>query len=170
MTNKKNNVISVARALSTVAIVICHIVRFYEIIPGREAIAQIFNVGVYIFFLISGFLYGAEGKRISNIRNYMQFLLNRAGRVFLPMLIWLSISLAVMMYRGETIAVYDAIMSFLGLTGVNFVFRFIAINTLPTNGHLWFATVIALCYILTPVSQMLADKLLEVIEKSNYEP
>jgi len=60
MSCRKNNIewVSSARVLATVFILLCHVVKFYTIIPGHMELGQLFNVGVPMFIIISGYLYG----------------------------------------------------------------------------------------------------------------
>jgi len=57
--------ITVIRAAAMILIVLCHYVSWY---PSISFVGQVFNVGVPLFFVISGFLYG--GKTIENIPNW----------------------------------------------------------------------------------------------------
>ena len=51
----KDNAISMLRFISMLMIIACHICQHYEI-----ELAFWFNVGVQVFFMISGFLYGQK--------------------------------------------------------------------------------------------------------------
>ena len=55
----RDSSISLIRLTGTVCILLCHLSSWF----GIAALAQLFNVGVPVFLLISGFLYG--GKAIS---------------------------------------------------------------------------------------------------------
>ena len=58
----ESKIISITRVTAMVLIVLCHYVRWYSHISW---IGQFFNVGVGIFFLISGFLHGQ--KKIQSV-------------------------------------------------------------------------------------------------------
>ena len=50
--------VAVLRVTAMFFILICHIIRYYDFIPKSENLGQFFNIGVQIFFVISGILYG----------------------------------------------------------------------------------------------------------------
>lgn len=52
--------LSISRVVATLGIVICHIISYYTIIPGHDILGHFFNVGVPMFIIISGFLYGKK--------------------------------------------------------------------------------------------------------------
>ena len=53
ISKKESNIIGTIRGIAMIFIVICHYVSWF---PQFSAAGQIFNVGVPIFFLISGYL------------------------------------------------------------------------------------------------------------------
>lgn len=55
ITKSSSSGITWLRALSMISIVICHLAQFYQ-----NNMSQVFNVGVQIFIIISGFLYGCK--------------------------------------------------------------------------------------------------------------
>lgn len=57
---KRNSVIQIARIIAMISIILCHIIKYYTFIPGSQFLNVVFNVGVQIFLLISGFLYGQK--------------------------------------------------------------------------------------------------------------
>lgn len=53
--------------------------------------SQFFNVGVHIFLIISGYLYGK--RKINSNTTYIKWLIKRAKRILLPLYIFLVILL-----------------------------------------------------------------------------
>ena len=136
-----------------VLIVICHTVKYYTFIPGHSKLNQVFNVGVYVFLLISGFLYGGK-----EIREYGKWLLGRVKKVVLPasvvslcdiVLLWcLGASL-----RKTTILAY--VFNLQGLLFLNWDFFCLLFEEIPNLGPLWFTTIIMICYLSLPFLQSL---------------
>ncbi|MBR4723604.1 MAG: acyltransferase family protein, partial [Clostridia bacterium] len=57
ISREESNIISVIRVFAMFLIVLCHISYTY----GKFAfIGQVFNVGVDVFFIVSGFIYGQK--------------------------------------------------------------------------------------------------------------
>lgn len=65
---KKNNAIVLLRVMSMFMIILCHISFYYTFLPGSGFVGQFLNVGVQIFLLISGFLYGRK-----TLTNFLSF-------------------------------------------------------------------------------------------------
>lgn len=139
------------RVVSMICIVLCHIVCYYTFIPGHAVLGQVFNVGVYVFLLISGYLYG--GKTISNFRKW---IIVRWRKIVMPMLIVVLLDAIILFMIGENILA-DSILYFLNLQGLSFVSgAFSVLNPGVANlGALWFVTIIMLCYCLIPTLQLL---------------
>lgn len=57
---RKNPVISLSRVIGMLFILICHTIKYYSFIPGHGILGNFFNCGVYIFLIISGYLYGGK--------------------------------------------------------------------------------------------------------------
>ncbi|MCF2660187.1 hypothetical protein JQM83_13475 [Parabacteroides distasonis] len=57
-----------------IMIVICHMLQYYD-----NELSRWFNVGVQIFFVISGFLYGSK-----YVHNPILFLKKAAIKIFIP--------------------------------------------------------------------------------------
>ena len=138
------------RVFSTVLIVLCHIVRYYTFIPGSGSINQFLNIGVQIFLLISGYLYGAKHV------NAVPWLYARAKRVWLPVVIVTAADVAVMAAMNSKTDALTFIMYLFNLHGLLFLnWRFFSkfIQEIPNLGHLWFTTIIMLCYLIVPLLQ-----------------
>ena len=84
----KNASISVSRVAATILIVICHIVKYYTFIPGSSLLGQVFNVGVPMFVIISGYLYGEKRDSKWTKEKVKTFMFDRWMRVSFPCQIW----------------------------------------------------------------------------------
>lgn len=145
-TSQRDNSISLTRVIACLFIIICHLGSYFDSV----VIGQLFNVGVPIFFLISGYLYGE--KRIKNIGD---FLFKRYIRLEIPALIWLAIvCISAVIRHTEIPALHKCIFIFLNLQGLNFIFT--KIQDLFIGP--WFFTNIMFCYIFYVVFQKIEDK------------
>lgn len=133
---KKNVSLQILRIFSMFMIVICHLCSESGI-SIIVNMAQFFNVGVFIFLFISGYLYGKK----SNI-NSKDFFYNRFKKLMLPFYIFL---------------IY---IIFLNILKNDFAFRYLFSNlfnlqyffgSLSGMEHLWFMTELMICYLITPI-------------------
>lgn len=133
---KKDISIEVFRVMAMIFIILCHLVQ--ELNSNIiEVTASFFNVGVFMFLFISGYLYG--NKEIINIPKW---LIRRFLRLQIP--IWIFVIPVFIVYAFEGTFKWKYVwihlldlQSFFG-TGVGLT-------------HLWFVTVIMICYLLTPI-------------------
>ena len=143
-----DNSVSLVRLTGMVCILLCHLFAWI----GIAALSQLFNVGVPLFLLISGFLYG--GKPVKP----RSFLANRYLRVTLPVGIFILLLSVFLFFSARESASFGTIpLYMLNLQGLNFLCGYIPYWELcGGTGHLWFITVLMLCYLL-----MLALKRIE---------
>lgn len=142
---KESYSISVIRVLAMILILICHIVQRYPNTFINET-AQIFNVGVFIFLFISGFLYG--GKNISNIK---QWYLKRAIRILVPLYVFsIFLWLIDIIFFNISIPFKYFIVYLLNLQGV--------LGSIEGGYHLWFLTALMFCYLITPLLNKYKEK------------
>ena len=120
-----------------VLVIICHIMQHEQ-----SPLANWFNVGVQIFLCISGYLYGLAPKRST-----IEFYHDRFLKILIPFYIaYLSFALVEYVFFRE---VFDVLRFLCGL----FCRAFIS-----GAGHLWYVSLILLCYILTPLLQLYRDR------------
>jgi len=102
--------------------------------------AQFLNVGVQVFFIISAFLYGK--KRINNVRVW---LLRRGLRILIPFYLFMLI---LFVYKSEFLSLdvgyVKPLIYMLNLQGFLH-------NYTTGAAHLWFVSVIMVCYFITPL-------------------
>lgn len=128
--------ISSVRIISLLLIIICHILQGLE-----YELAFWFNIGVQIFFFISGYLYGS--KDIEDIKNYY---LKRIKKILLPLSILVIVMLIIeYVFTNNTYSFNQILINVFGLGGV--------LGTLKTLSHTWFVTYILICYLITPILQ-----------------
>lgn len=125
------------RAFAILLIISCHLLQGLG-----SSLAFVFNVGVQIFLVISGFLYGR--KTICT----RMWLRKRFVAVYIPYIIFLIIVFPIFFLfspenvnSSKVVAHVLDIQEYLG--GVNGL------------GHLWYMTAIALCYLVTPILQLM---------------
>lgn len=133
--------LSVIRVLSMCLIVACHITQKYDM-----PIAFLLNIGVQIFFFTSGFLYGK--LEITSIKDFIK---KRFTKVYIPYFL-----VILLLISGYTIFSIESI----SIKQIIFYLLNIQYFTKPIGGgnHLWFLTVIMLCYAITPFLQKAIKK------------
>ena len=144
----ESNIISLVRVFATFLIVMCHYIVIYSKVAW---LSMVFNVGVELFFIISGFLYGQ--KKIIGVRKW---LIKQIYKIAVPIYLYYLISgilLCAMRQLGD-INLIGVIKQLLFLNG----FIGGGIGNIATS-HLWFMSYILLCYAITPILQILRGKL-----------
>ena len=121
--------LSVLRLFAMFLIIACHYCQFYD-----NEWAWWLNVGVQIFFVLSGFLYGNKCIEKPLLWLKRQFL-----KILIPYYTFLLI--AILLY---------AIFCPQNLSPINIVGSFFCVSTIKGIGHLWFVGNILFCYFLTP--------------------
>lgn len=140
ISKKESNIIGTIRGIAMIFIVICHYVSWF---PQFSAAGQIFNVGVPIFFLISGYLYGQKNIGAS----YKRWFCKQFRKIVLPLYIYYAIVGSLLLLLGKLgdinlISFCKLMLNLQGIVGGS------AGNI--TTGHLWFITYILICYLITP--------------------
>ena len=131
-----------------ILIVLCHVIKKYSFIPGYQFMGQFLNVGVQIFIIISGYLYGMKvvsggGK----FESASSFIWKRLLKVSLPVQLFALMLLA---YYGMD-EIWHTIILLLNIQGIGFIIDTDLFWAGPKMGHTWFVTVILLCYLITPL-------------------
>lgn len=121
-------------------IVICHILQYYN-----NNLCYWFNVGVQIFFIISGYLYG--GKAIDNP---ICFIVRQFKKILIPYyLVLLLIIMTYIIVCPEQLHITSVVKA---------VF---CAGTIQGVGHLWFVGYILLCYALIPYLYWIKESIKE---------
>lgn len=145
LSSSESKSLSWIRVAAMLSIVICHLFQAYQ---GRWS--DVFNMGVQVFFVLSGFLYGH--KLLSDWRAWAK---NRIRRVYQPYLLFLIAVIPLYAFFHEEAMNWKALpVYFLNLQGFRLLPRlgFLKIEGLR---HVWFITAIMCAYLSTPLLQRL---------------
>ena len=137
ITPQQKNAITIVRVLSMLMIITCHILQGYN-----RPSAFLFNVGVQIFFLLSGFLYGKI-----EIKSITLFVKKRFVKLYVPfILIVLCCAMVYMIFNVADVSIRTIVPYILNIQG------FVGEGIAGLN-HLWFLSVLMICYFITPIAQ-----------------
>ena len=137
---RSNLTVIICRVLGMFMIILCHIGTSI----GNSAIGEIFQVGVQLFLFISGYLYGSK-----KIEDKKKWLWNRFLRISIPCYIFLLFLLCILVSKNIDIHFESVLLYLLNLQGYQHIVCFLpAANNLIGAAHLWFITIIMLCYFL----------------------
>ena len=151
MMRKRNCSIVCLRVVSTLLIVLCHIIKYYTFIPGSAHFNQFLDVGVQVFLLISGYLYGGK-----IIKDYNAWFYGRAKRIWLPEIIVVIFDvtiMALMNIKTDSITFIIYLFNLQGILFLNWRFFSRVIKEITNCGPLWFTTIIMICYLIVPLLQ-----------------
>lgn len=134
----RDNTITIVRVAAMLMIIGCHLCNYLRI----NILAMVLNVGVYVFLLISGILY--SNRRIDDP---CTFLKRRWIKLCVPMY-YLILFLLITSRSNPITDTFKALpIYFLNLQGIDFLFPIRGIPHIKGAEHLWFLTIIMLCYI-----------------------
>lgn len=146
MNSRYDYSISYARVCAMFFIIICHLGSHF----GSVLIGQFFNVGVPIFFMISGYLYG--GRSILDLKTWLK---KRMIRLYIPLMLWGICMSVFTLMQGETLpSIKEYMFFFLNLHGLNFLFY----NMPDLAWGPWFLTVIMFCYFFVALYQLIEKR------------
>jgi len=141
ISEKESKAIVITRAIAMLCIVICHVFQAYD-----SPLANLFNVGVPVFFCISGFLYGNK-----QIDNWGKWSVGRIKKVYLPYFILLVITAPLCaIFAPNTVDLGGVFIHIVNLQGFTHSFGGAYIAGISNT---WFVTAIMLCYLMTPLLQ-----------------
>lgn len=130
--------LSYLRVAALISIVSCHFLQAYD-----NDWAWILNIGVQVFFFISGYLYGHRG-----ILNWIDWYKRRLIRVYLPFLLTTFTFIVVFLFFAPENISFSRVVSHAAATQWFF-------GSISGLNHLWFITAILICYLATPLLQSL---------------
>lgn len=137
LASKKDNAIDYIRVISMAMIVLCHYFMYYD-----NVLAWWFNVGVQVFFLISGFLYSGR-----DIGNPVEFIAKQFKKILVPYYIFMiPVTVLYVLFARDAVSAGSIIKVFL------------CAGTLQGIEHLWFIPYILLSYLITPYLYWFAEK------------
>lgn len=162
--NQRSHSITCLRVLSMILIVLCHSISYYTFIPWSAHLNQFLSVGVQVFLLISGYLYGR-----GTITNYRQWIYGRANRIWLPVAIVVLVDVSLMYLIKIKTDLFTFVMYLLNLHGLLFLnwffFRRFIIE-IKNLGPLWFTTIIMICYMIVPLLQYIYQRVYKATSNS----
>lgn len=135
--SNRNVSIQLIRILATIMIVTDHMFHYYNF-PMKSLVLQIANSGVFIFLFISGLLFGQK-----EISNWKQWFLKRLTRVLIPFWLFVLVDFTIEEILRHDITIKQILAYAFNLQGL-FGIRL-------TSNHLWFLTLLMICYLITPV-------------------
>lgn len=133
---KKDVSIQIIRIIAMISIILCHLVQ--EVNNKYFLMfAQFLNVGVFIFLIISGYLYGKK-----EIKNPAEWIKKRFIKLMIPIYIFLIPVFLIYFYED----IFQIKYIFIHIFNLQRIF-----GTGIGLGHLWFMTILMFCYLLTPL-------------------
>lgn len=148
--NNQSNAIKLIRAISALMIVWCHIFQGLN-----NELAWWFNVGVQIFLFMSGFLMAKD-----HINSPSIFLKKRLNKILIPYYILLFITIFIYNIFNIEISLNNTLTYIFCLQGITYN------NIIPGLEHLWFISIIIICYILTLILNTQRERMIK--NKSSY--
>lgn len=150
----KDSDITMIRIVAMIMIVLCHLCTWF----GYSALGLVFDVGVQIFFFISGWCY-CEKK----IKQPVKWLVERWRKLCIPAYVWSSVMLLITYFVGEWKApLWQYVLSHgFNLQGWDQVFPGIHLEwiiCINGCGPMWFLTALMFCYLIMLVVKYLAWK------------
>lgn len=134
------------RVIGTVLILLCHLTQ-QNVNPYIQKMSQFFNIGVPIFFILSGFLFGINPK---GIKEWKGWYVRRIKRIYIPYEIFIVILAVIYFLQGLNVFTKDWLLLVIGAQGSN-VGVWGAEQT-------WFISALLLCYLFTPLISWLIVK------------
>lgn len=134
---QRDKKIQLLRIVAMFMIVACHLVQEYNS-NILSMTAQFFNVGVYVFLLISGFLYGSK-----EIGSFSKWFSKRMIKLLIPVYIFMIFVFVLDFLLLGNFSVEKIFVYLFNLQGV--------FGGIQGAGHLWFLTTIMFCYALVPL-------------------
>lgn len=109
ISSSQSKAISLIRALAMFSIVACHFLQYYD-----NRFAWVLNVGVQVFLVLSGYLYGHKV-----IIGWRQWYVRRAMKIYLPyVLFFAAYATACVACQKATLNVLQVVSYFINIQGI----------------------------------------------------
>lgn len=141
----------VIRFLGVILILLCHYTEQSTNVLLNMS-AQFLNIGVPIFIILSGFLFGVRDGG----KNALSWYMKRIKRIYIPYELFVIILAVITLLHGGKIITRDWLFLVLGLQG--------SVVGVYGAEQIWFITALLFCYLLTPVIRFIV---LEIRESRN---
>lgn len=134
------------RAAATIMILLCH---FCSQKGGFlfNAAAQVLNIGVPLFFILSGYLFGRNGVQAP----YRKWFIRRLQRLWIPYWMFLAALAVVHLVKGLDVLTMDWLLLLFGLQG--------SIVGVWGAEQTWFISALLICYGMTPWISIAAERM-----------
>lgn len=157
--DSRDIVLTLLHIIGMLLILLCHFFQAEKI----YYISEIVISGVPLFLFTSGFL---SGKK--EIKNIGKWYLKKAKRVLIPYYVFILLIFAI--YGISDIAevsLSQSLYCLFNAQGINYtMINFDAYRSAAGTGHLWYITIITICYLLTPVLQKFRKIKLTMCQKA----
>ena len=130
------------RSIAMISIVVGHLFQSLE-----SSLIYVFNVGVQVFLIISGYLYGHR-----MIVEWRQWFTKRFLKIYLPYLLFILVVIPLLFVLTKEGGAKNFIVYLSCTQGL------LGGYAIEGLGHLWFLTAIIICYFITPVLQFIREK------------
>ena len=144
---KKDYNLSMIRFIAMFMVIFCHIFEeigfAYKYSVNIGILGNFLAIGVQIFLMLSGYLYGKRENLFNNRPGggYIEFILKNFKKILVDYYIYLIlIIIPVYYFRNPKILTFDNVFALFTFSGM-----FHGVN------HLWFIPYILFCYLLTPL-------------------
>lgn len=129
--------ITYLRSFATLCIFGCHLL----FIANEYKLSMWANVGVPIFLIISAYLFSGRMYRSNNIKHFFK---KRVTSIFIPYEIYIVCVIIVLLILGKPPKLKAILLYGFGLSAFSNV-------SILGLGHLWYITIILICYLITPI-------------------
>ena len=124
------------RLLAMMLIISCHICQYLD-----NEWAWWLNIGVQIFFILSGYLYGGK-----EIKDPIKWIGQQFKKILIRYYIFLFIAIGLYIIFVSNVLSIESIVS-----------SFFCVGVIKGIGHLWFVGYILFCYLITPYLSQLTS-------------
>ena len=136
---QKDYSISLIRLISIIFIILCHFFQYFD-----HFLAWHFNIGVQLFLIISGFLWGYERYKNFDIARWWK---STKKIMFDYILVCIITFLLNKIFSTNNLEFFDLL---------KMIFGFFIIKGAT---HLWFVPLILFCYLITPMLSFFKEKI-----------
>lgn len=145
ITSSESLAVSYLRVLALLSIISCHVLQAMD-----NRWAWVLNMGVQVFFFISGFLYGHK-----DVQDWVRWYKNRFKKIYFPFIITAVVFMICYKVFTTTEVKPRSVLAYITATQW-------FMGGVKGLGHLWFVTAILLCYLCTPIFASIKESAFKV--------
>lgn len=147
---KKFPEITLLHVIACCMILVCH---FFQD-AGIGSLGEMFLAGLSVFFIVSGFLTGFKPNYNGN------WLRSRFKRILIPYYAITAVFVLLIFLFSKEFKIISALHLATATQGLNyFIWPYHGYGAMPGLGHLWYITVILICFTLTPILDKIYKKI-----------